>query len=112
MMDATLSEFQTLHSEAMDLAELAMLERSEGNHPRARTLNAEAFAKERQAAELIQDRTDLEPTRSVLLRSAASLALECGEAATARQLIERGLSGNPPMEIADELRVLLKTAQA
>lgn len=100
MMDAALWASQTLHREAMDLAETD-----------AKDLPA-AFARERQAAELLLDRTDLEPTRSVVLRSAATLALECGDAAESRRLIERGLSGNPPPEIAAELRALLKTAQA
>ena len=47
-----------------------------------------------------------EPTRSVLHRSAASLAFRCGEYREAERLIARALLGNPPEEIADELRRL------
>lgn len=46
------------------------------------------------------------PTRSILHRSAASLAVECGEVATAERLIAIALSGNPPQEIAEELKDL------
>ena len=51
---------------------------------------------------------EFEPTRSVLHRSAASLALECDETREAERLIGRALSGNPPDEIAEELRDLLE----
>ncbi|HEX5271222.1 MAG TPA: hypothetical protein VFW33_12065, partial [Gemmataceae bacterium] len=49
----------------------------------------------------------LEPTRSVLHRSAASLALECGEYREAERLIATALAGSPPETIAEELRDLL-----
>jgi hypothetical protein len=48
----------------------------------------------------------LEPTRSVLHRSAASIALRLGDVATATRYTEAGLRGNPPPEIRDELNVL------
>ena len=51
---------------------------------------------------------EMEPTRSVLLRSAASLALDCGEVRQSERLIAQGLVGNPPEEIANELRDLLE----
>lgn len=47
-----------------------------------------------------------EPTRSVLLRSAASLAIEANKPQIALQLIDLGLSGCPPPEILDELNAL------
>ena len=50
---------------------------------------------------------DLEPTRSVLHRSAATLAVECSELREAEKLIGRALAGNPPDDIANELRDLL-----
>jgi len=49
----------------------------------------------------------LEPTRSVLHRSAAALAWQCGEYREAERLITTALSGAPPEVIADELRDLL-----
>jgi len=50
----------------------------------------------------------LEPTRSVLHRSAATLALECGALCDPERLIAVALSGDPPAEIAEELRDLLE----
>ncbi|WP_243146698.1 hypothetical protein [Scytonema sp. UIC 10036] len=53
------------------------------------------------------DLLDLEPTRSILHRSAAVLAVECSELRSAERLIGRALAGNPPDDIANELRDLL-----
>ena len=49
---------------------------------------------------------DHEPTRSVLFRSAASLAIDCKEYLEAERLIGEGLAGNPPPDIRIELREL------
>jgi hypothetical protein len=62
------------------------------------------------AANLVADQLDFEPTRSVLHRSAASLAVECFQLREAEQLIGRALAGNPPPDIVDELRDLLLDA--
>jgi hypothetical protein len=58
----------------------------------------------------VADQLDFEPTRSVLHRSAASLAVECCQLREAERLIGRALAGNPPPDIADELRDLLLDA--
>jgi len=52
---------------------------------------------------------EAEPTRSVLFRSAAWLAFNCGKMRAAEQLISAALVGNPPMEIIKELRSLYRT---
>ena len=65
-----------------------------------------ALEKEAAAADLMVDE-DVEPTRSVLHRSAATLAWRCEEYDYAKRLIFRGLDGNPPGEIAWELKDLL-----
>ncbi len=67
-----------------------------------------AFEAEKQAAILCAADTALEPTRSVLYRSAAALALRCKEFREAERLIAGGLSGDPPEDIACELRDLLE----
>lgn len=97
---------QALHREAMSLAEEASFEQTAGRDDRARELYRAAFTREREAAELLDARIDLEPTRSVLFRSAASLALDCGDPQAAEKLLARALSGDPPPEIASELRDL------
>jgi hypothetical protein len=71
----------------------------------------QAFLLEKRAALLMADDLACEPTRSILLKSAAALALECGLNQEAIDLILRATGGNPPLWIVDELRVLLKRAQ-
>lgn len=96
------------HSMAMELAEKAFRARSAGKAGDAKRALLKAFHCERQAANSIAKRLSAEPTRSVLLRSAATLALQCDETREAERLIAVALSGNPPEEIAEELRDLLE----
>ena len=96
------------HHQAMDFTDSAMLARRTGNTAQAAALFRQAFECEREAADLTVDALDAEPTRSVLHRSAATLALDCGDYRAAERLIARALTGNPPDEIADELRELLQ----
>ena len=103
-----MTQAQDFHRRAMDLAEEADLARLRGDILRYRKLIATAFHLELEAAKLIAPLDD-EPTRSVLHRSAASLAIECGEFREAERLIGSALSGSPPCEILDELRSLLQT---
>ena len=97
-----------LHRKAMDFADQAAAERRRGFYGRALELTRQAFELEGVAAREIENQLDFEPTRSVLHRSAASLALECHEVREAERLIGRALSGSPPDEIAEELRDLLE----
>jgi hypothetical protein len=92
----------------MELAELATLRRRTGDENEARELLRRAFELERSAADFYSPHHDAEPTRSVLLRSAATLALEVGEASAAERLIATALTGTPPEAIANELRDLLE----
>jgi len=100
------SPVRKLHDEAMNLAELAAVAKVKGNLERVNSLLHQAYEYEVKAAKLLIDVSSLEPTRSVLLRSAASLAIDCNELAEAEKLIALGLSGNPPPELAEELRNL------
>jgi hypothetical protein len=77
------------------------------NAERKRALALKAFQAEREAAELLFGALDEEPSRSVLYRSAAVLALECREGREAERLAASGLAGNPPDDIAAELREVL-----
>jgi len=92
----------------MDAAGRAFHADIHGDYATAEALFREAFELERRAATALVD-TQIEPTRSVLLRSAASLALDCHDTREAERLIAIGLAGNPPAPIADELRDLLET---
>ncbi|MEG3974877.1 MULTISPECIES: hypothetical protein [unclassified Microcoleus] len=101
-----MSQIESLHKQAMDLAEAAAVASLRGALELAAQLTRQAFEQETQAAALIANALDAEPTRSVLHRSAASLAIECGELRMAERLIATALSGNPPAEIAEELKDL------
>ncbi|MFB2771687.1 hypothetical protein ACE1AT_20700 [Pelatocladus sp. BLCC-F211] len=101
-----MNQIKELHNQAMDLAEAAFLAKLQGNLEQSNQLTRQAFEKETQAAALIANQIDAEPTRSVLHRSAASLAIECEEFQTAERLIVTALSGNPPQEIVAELKDL------
>ncbi|NJL19714.1 MAG: hypothetical protein HC895_01050 [Leptolyngbyaceae cyanobacterium SM1_3_5] len=109
-----MNRIQALHQQAMDLAEAAFTAKLRGDtvpgaqsdRTQADQLLRQAFAKESEAAALVANDLDAEPTRSVLHRSAASLAIDCGEFQAAERLIATALTGNPPKEIAEELRDL------
>lgn len=101
-----MSTVHNLHQQAMDLAEQADLLKLRGDMAQAQTILRQALAQEAQAAETLLDAVDAEPTRSILFRSAASLAVECGELLWAEKLIAQALAGSPPAEIAAELKDL------
>jgi hypothetical protein len=75
-------------------------------HPKSQSLLRSAFEQESAAAELTLNLEDAEPKRSILHRSAAALAIDCGELQAAERLITRALAGNPPSAIATELKDL------
>ncbi|PZD73109.1 hypothetical protein C1752_02747 [Acaryochloris thomasi RCC1774] len=102
-----MQDVETLHKESMELVDLAVLARRQGEKNRVVELARAAFEKERAAADLVADQFDLEPTRAVLHRSAAALAIASGAFREAERLIGRALAGNPPNDIAEELRDLL-----
>jgi hypothetical protein len=93
-----------LHQRSMDLAESATLAQRRGESVVG--LWREAFELEAQAAALLANEWQAEPTRSVLYRSAATLALRCDQVQAAERLVVTGLMGHPPEEIAAELRDL------
>jgi hypothetical protein len=96
-----------LHDTAMDEAEYAFMARRRGDEAKAQGHFRKAYELEAQAAHLVAS-LETEPTRSVLHRSAASLAYNCGEYREAEKLIATALLGNPPKEIATELRDLMR----
>ena len=94
------------HDQAMDLAERALLERLRGNAEEAFRLFSQALRLELSALEGLEP--SVEPTYSVLHRSAATLALDCNEVRLAEQLATKALAYEPPIEIAEELRDVLE----
>jgi hypothetical protein len=102
-----MNTIQVLHQKAMEFAEQAEVAKLRGaTSAQVQVLLREAFEQECQAADQVATLLDDEPTRSVLHRSAAALAIDCGELQIAERLITTALAGNPPMEIAIELKDL------
>jgi hypothetical protein len=106
---STSSEINALHNRAMDAASRAFYADIHGDYGTAETLFREAFTLEQKAALYLVDDVTAEPTRSVLLRSAATLAVDCHEFREAERLVAIGLAGNPPTPLSDELRDVLET---
>lgn len=103
---------EAAHRKAMDFADAAFLSRRKGDFVQAHKYFCQALAKEREAANAISDRYDLEPSRSVLYRSAATLALSCRDFREAERLASCGLANeNVPEEIGEELRDVLADVQ-
>ena len=102
----SMSTVRKLHDKAMKLAQLSLVARHEGKTEQAEELARQAYECESQAAELVPEDKSSEPTRSILYRSAASLAYQCRELSTAQRLIGKGLSGYPPPQIEQELKDL------
>lgn len=90
----------------MSLAEDGDLAKSAGDMNGAQVYYFKAYELERNAAIYFLRKLNDEPTRSVLFRSAASLALQCKLFREAEQLICQGLAGDPPPELRVELREL------
>ena len=93
------------HKLAMDYAEMAILARRKDDLVRFKEYSEKAMEYEKQAAiEFFSEQ--IEPTRSVLFRSAGYLALDNADYIEAQKLYEYALEGNPPDEIRSELTEL------
>ncbi len=103
-----MKDIRALHNEAMDLALMGDRAKSNSLENESQEYYILAFEKEREAALLASFMQNPEPGLSILFRSAASLAIQCGRYREGEQLIAKALSGNPPEEIAAELRDLLQ----
>lgn len=102
-----------LHQKAMELADMAYSAERKGQTEQLQELYLEAFEYEKAAAMLLVNDYEMEPTRSVYFRSAASLiyslpTINFEHFREAERMIAFGLSGKPPRIIADELRDTLE----
>lgn len=95
----------SLHQAAMERTQQAVLAQ---DPVKSRELFCQALDLERRAAEIWMETRNEEPTRSILLRSAASLAWSCRDYAEAERLARKGLEGKPLGKIARELEELLE----
>jgi hypothetical protein len=89
---------KVLHQQAMDYSFQAKQAMSENNYSYAYTLYKNAADLESQVAEFYFDKPELEPTRGIVIRSAAFLNLKAGQIENAQKFIFFGL-----LNIKDEL---------
>ena len=97
------------HDQAMLLNDKAFVAEKKGQKDKLKEIYKKSFGFEKKAAMILIDRLDVEPSRSVLFRSAAWLAYHAGEYREAERMAAFGLSGNPPKMILDELREVWET---
>jgi hypothetical protein len=90
----------------MDFFEQGLLAARVGNSGESRRLFNQAFENEAAAADSVAADHQLEPTRSILHRSAAAMALRVGDVQRAKRYVDAGLAGNAPEDIREELTVL------
>src|SRR4051812_28954307 len=93
-----------LHRTAMELAELGDLRRAAGDTEAAESYYLRALEMETSAARLTPP--EIQPTHSILFKSAAFLAIRCGDFDEALRLVDQALVSSPPDEFADELKSL------
>ena len=99
---------KNLHDDAMALAHLAVLQRSRGNKEESQSQFEQALDYELAAIEALEELAALtadephasgesiEPTYSVLHRSAGTLALDCKQTRNAEKIVAKALSQDPP----------------
>lgn len=103
-----MSTIRIYHNRAMELAEMALVARLKGQLNDSINLSRQALENELAAIKEAETTGRMEPTYSVLQRSAATLALDCNENRSAERIVAMALAQDPPPEIAEELRDLLE----
>jgi hypothetical protein len=99
---------EELHNLAMEKTDFAIIQKFHNKLEESLLFFKEAFELEKKAALMAKDEKIGEPSESIYLKSAACLALDCKEYREAEKLISLALAGEPPYEIAEELRNLLE----
>ncbi len=90
-----------LHLQAMEVMDSALAD--ERDMQRSLDSLREALQFEMAAADHLATDYSAEPTRSILFRGAASIALRVQDVSTAKKYAEAGLAGNAPEELREEL---------
>jgi hypothetical protein len=91
----------------MEMVDEALVASRANDSATAEHLRRNAFELERSAAQSLEAEVSFEPTRSILFRSAATLALRCGDRREAERLARAGLTETTPAEIRVEIEALL-----
>ncbi len=98
------------HQEAMDFSFKAKQALEQGNYTRAFDFYLEAASLESQVAEFYFDKPELEPTRSIIIRSAAYLNIKAGQIEQAKKFIFFGLLNIHDVLIREQLNTALELA--
>ncbi|MCQ2220234.1 MAG: hypothetical protein MJZ12_02505 [Prevotella sp.] len=104
-----MDELRLKHNEAMDLAQMAHIASQRGETEKAEAMFRQAFEKEREVAITAYTDQYPQPGLSILLQSAAHLAVTCKQTRDAEKIIGLVLSGDAPSEIRHDLRCLLSS---
>ena len=99
-----------IHQEAMDFSFKARQALEQGFYANAFELYSKAAELESQVAEFYFDKPDLEPTRSVIIRSAAFLNIKAGMIENAKRFIFFGLLNSKDEQILSQLNNALELA--
>lgn len=102
------SPARDLHSKAMESLARADVARLSGKPRSVKRHLTLSLTLEEQAAYVLRERYDAEPTRSLLFKGAAIIALRLSDWRKAEQMVAYALAGNPPIAVAEELRNLLE----
>lgn len=99
-----------IHQEAMEYSFKARLALEEYNYTLAFELFNKAAELESSVAEFYFDKPELEPTRSVIIRSAAYLNIKAGQIEQAKKFIFFGLLNSTDILIKEQLNNALELA--
>ncbi|MDB5279057.1 MAG: putative endonuclease, domain protein [Ferruginibacter sp.] len=91
------------HEEAMDLAEMAFFAKRRGEYYNFWKFIQRALNYEKAAARVLIEEQQIEPTRSLLYKSAIHFALNLDHFDEAKFLLREANDGNPPIEVKNEL---------
>ncbi|WP_225033817.1 hypothetical protein [Paraburkholderia sp. XV] len=98
----------SLHRQAMEHADAALYFQSHGDEARFLAETLLALDLEERAAGMLPCAESSEPTRTVLLRSAATLALRSKQLRRAERLVAQALLGFGPEALLEEVRDVLE----
>ena len=105
-----MSSVRQLHNRAMDFVDRGLSERARGNTDRAIGMFRQALENELAAIDNLSTHSGL--SWSILLRSAATMALDCEDFRMAEKLASTALAGDPHPEIVNELRDVWEQANS
>lgn len=101
-----------LHNTALELADTAYIAQKRGNSEDAKFYALCAMSYEIMAAQRLLPNADNEPTRSIIYRSAATLAIWAGDYNLALYLAREGLTPHTPANIRQDLDDIKKKCKS